>query len=98
MCNKTRKTFALRRENEFFLLFAKLHKVNTVATLSPPEADDHSDGHVQEADIARGKTLPRRPYAADTAEQELAHVVRWDVDKSSWPEVWQPIWDIRSIR
>ena len=52
---KTRKTCAVQRENGIFLLPAKSQNVNTVATLSPSEAADHSDVHVEEAGSARTK-------------------------------------------
>ena len=53
--NKTRKTCAVQRENGVFLLPAKSQNVNSVATLSPSDAGDHSDVHVEEAGSARTK-------------------------------------------
>ena len=51
-CKKTHKTFALQPDNEVFLLPAESRSVNSVATLSPLDVDDHSGVHVKGSEPA----------------------------------------------
>ena len=57
------------KKSGVFLLLAMSQNVKTVA-------DDQSDVHGEEADVARTKTLPPRPYAAEVAEHEVKQPFR----------------------